>query len=466
VVSGQPFQDPPIISTPAGTMTVTLATNATPVSISGKRVNARVYSASAGGVDYPPAYMPPVLSVRQGQRLVVNLKNNLQETTNLHTHGFFISPKGNQDDIYELLLPGGQLQHVYTNTKYLLPGTYWYHPHDHPLVEEQVFGGLSGLIEVQGLKGMLPSSLRGITEHYIGIKDFQTDAANTIPYDDIDSQAPTTRTVNGQVNPVLTMQQGETQLWHVGNIGADIWYQLKAAGLKAWVVARDGNPVRTPYLASTSDLVMPPARRFDLLVQAPTAGTFTLQTLPYSTGPQGDSYPRATLMTVIVSPSSATVAGIPMTFSGERDLSKAKITRSRVFVLSENADGTKFYVNGKPYPGGQLMNAQPQTGTVEQWTFVNKSSEAHPIHIHVNDMQLISTNGTKPKQASDSWLDTIPVPAKTKGKDGRVVVRMNFRTYTGPYVFHCHILAHEDNGMMNNVQVISPPQKNTTPPGY
>jgi len=321
VVSGQPFADPPIISSPASALNVTLTANATPVAISGKTVNARVYSASSGGVDYPAAYMPPVISVRQGQQLVVNLKNNLPELTNLHTHGFFISPKGNQDDIYELLLPSGQLQHVYTNTRYLLPGTYWYHPHDHPLVEEQVFGGLSGLIEVQGLKGMLPSSLRGITEHYIGLKDFQTNSANTIPFDDINSDAPTTRTVNGQVNPVLTMQQGETQLWHVGNIGADIWYQLKAQGLKTWVIARDANPVRTPYLASTSDLVMPPARRFDLLVQAPTAGTFTLQTVPYSTGPQGDSYPRATLMTVNVAPSAAKVASVPKSFGGERDLS-------------------------------------------------------------------------------------------------------------------------------------------------
>jgi hypothetical protein len=94
VVSGQPFADPPIISSPASSLDVTLTANATPVVISGKKVNARVYSAASGGVEYPPAYMPPVISVRQNQRLVVNLKNNLPETTNLHTHGFFISPKG------------------------------------------------------------------------------------------------------------------------------------------------------------------------------------------------------------------------------------------------------------------------------------------------------------------------------------------------------------------------------------
>ena len=466
VVSGLPFADPPIMSSPSSSLNVTLTANATPVAISGKTVNGRVYSASSGGVDYPPAFMPPVISVRQGQQLVVNLKNNLPEMTNLHTHGFFISPKGNEDDIYEELLPGGQLQHVYTNTNRLLPGTYWYHPHDHPLVEEQVFGGLSGFIEVQGLKSKLPKSLQGITEHYVGLKDFQVNSQNTIPYKDIDSDAPTTRTVNGLVNPVMTMQQGETQLWHVGNFSADIWYQLQAKGLKMWIIGRDGNPVRTPYLATTAELVSPPARRWDMLVQAPTAGTFTLQTVPYNTGPQGDNYPRTTLMTVNVTPGSSSVASIPKTFWGERNLLKSKVARRRRFVLSENSDGTKFFINGKPFPGAQLMNAQPQTGTVEEWTFVNMAGEEHPIHIHVNDMQLVSTNGIRPKYGADSWIDTIQVPAKSKKSGpGRVVVRMAFRTYTGPYVFHCHILAHEDNGMMNNVQVISPAQKNVTPPG-
>ena len=466
VVSGLPFQDPPIISSPGGSLNVTLTANSTPVDISGKKVNARVFSASAGGVDYAPAYMPPVISVQPGQQFVLNLKNDLPESTNIHTHGFFISPKANQDDIYEMLLPGGQLQHVYTNTNHLLPGTYWYHPHDHPLVEEQVFGGMSGFIEVQGLKNRLPASLKNIAEHYIGIKDFQTNSSNTIPYKNIDSDAPTTRTVNGLVNPVLTMQQGETQLWHVGNIGADIWYQLKAQGLKLWVIGRDGNPVRTPYLATVAEMVTPPARRWDLLVQAPTAGTFQFETIPYKTGPQGDNYPRTTLMTVNVTPGTSSLTAIPKTFWSVRNLLTSKITRRRTFVLSENGAGTKFFINGKPFPGAQLMNAQPQTGTVEEWTFVNMAGEEHPIHIHVNDMQLVSINGIRPKYGADSWIDTIQVPAKSKGAGpGRVVVRMAFRTYTGPYVFHCHILAHEDNGMMNNVQVISPAPANVTPPG-
>ncbi|MBM3664389.1 MAG: multicopper oxidase family protein [Actinobacteria bacterium] len=454
VVTGQPFADPPIIEGAGGQLQLGLTASAAPVTVSGKRVNGRVYSAEANGVTYPGAFMPPVIRLRRGQQLVVNLQNELQEATNIHTHGFFVSPTGNQDDIYELILPGGSAQHVYRNTRFLNPGTYWYHPHVHPLAEAQVFGGMSGLIEVEGLKSMLPRPLRGISEHYIGLKDFQATAGNTIPTDDIDSDAPTTRTVNGLVNPVMTMRAGETQLWHVGNIGADIWYHLQASGLRLTVLAVDANPVAKPYAART--LMMPPARRFDLLVQAPRAGTYELITRRMSTGPQGDTYPRTTLMTVKVEgAASAPVARTPATFGGQGDLADRHVARRRTFVLSENAAGTRFFINGKPFPGAVPMSATPVTGTVEEWTFINTSGEQHPIHIHVNDMQLMSVNGRR--QPDDSWIDTIPVPATSKGVPGHVVVRMSFRTYTGPYVFHCHILAHEDNGMMANINVTSRP---------
>ena len=454
VITGQPFADPPIIESAGSQLQLGLTANAVPVAVSGKRVNARVYSAEAYGVTYPAAFMPPVIRLRRGQQLVVNLQNKLQEATNIHTHGFFVSPKGNQDDIYEIVLPGGSAQHLYQNTRFFNPGTYWYHPHPHPLAEEQVFGGMSGFIEVEGLKSLLPKSLRGITEHYVGLKDFQVTTGNTIPTDDIDSDAPTTRTVNGQVNPVMTMQAGETQLWHVGNIGANIWYDLQASGLKVTVLAVDANPVSRPYAAST--LMMPPARRFDLLVQAPRAGTYQLITRKMNTGPQGDTYPRTTLMTVKVEgAASAPVAKAPATFGGESDLADRRVARHRTFVLSENKAGTKFYINGRSFPGAVPMSATPVTGTVEEWTFINKSSEEHPIHIHVNDMQLMSVNGRR--QPDESWIDTIPVPATTRGIPGQVVVRMSFRTYTGPYVFHCHILAHEDNGMMANINVTSRP---------
>jgi suppressor of ftsI len=109
--------------------------------------------------------------------------------------------------------------------------------------------------------------------------------------------------------------------------------------------------------------------------------------------------------------------------------------------------------------GPNHVDATPKTGTVEEWVFKNLSRELHPIHVHVNDAQVTSVNGKT--QDARSWVDTIPIPYATRGADGKlvpgeVVMRFKFRRFIGSYVFHCHILAHEDNGMMSIINVTTP----------
>lgn len=101
-ITGQPFTNPPIIDSIGGSLEVTLKPQATPVVISGKRVNARVYAVSANGKFYEPSFMPPTiaLALKPGDKFKVSLINKLREPTNLHTHGFFVSPMGNQDNIF------------------------------------------------------------------------------------------------------------------------------------------------------------------------------------------------------------------------------------------------------------------------------------------------------------------------------------------------------------------------------
>lgn len=173
-ISGRPFADPPMIRSRNKRLEVKLIPQATRVGISGKRVNARVFGVAAYGNTHLPSFMPPTLVLEPGDNLRVTLVNKLGEPTNLHTHGFFVSPMGNQDNIFVDLPQKKQFLYNYDLPAELSPGLYWYHPHYHPLVEEQVFGGLSGLIYVRGLEKLLPPSLQGITEHFLGIKDFPT----------------------------------------------------------------------------------------------------------------------------------------------------------------------------------------------------------------------------------------------------------------------------------------------------
>ena len=456
IKTGLPFKNPPSISSRRGVLELRLNAGAKPVKISGKMVNARVYAVSAYGKDYPYAFMPPTLILNPGDNLKINLTNRLGEPTNLHTHGFFISPSGNQDNIFVDLTSGKSFLYNYYLPQDISPGSFWYHPHYHPLVEEQVFGGLSGFIYIRGLEGLLPPDLRGVTQQFLGLKDFQVNRFNSIPSENINSDSPTHRTINGLVQPVMTMRPGETQLWHLGNLSADIWYDLEMPGLTFNVIAVDGNPV--DQVQEVSTLLMPPAKRFDVLVQAKGAGTHQLITREMTTGPEGDTYPRTLMATLHVKGTPVTAITLPKHIQTLDDLANATVSRRRIFELSENTTTGQFFINEKEFNPNHV-DATPVIGTVEEWVFKNRSQESHPIHIHVNDAQVMSVNGVP--QKANSWLDTIPIPYATQDAagvsvPGEVVMRFKFRQFIGPYVFHCHILAHEDNGMMTVINVTSP----------
>ena len=111
---------------------------------------------------------------------------------------------------------------------------------------------------------------------------------------DINSNAPTTRLVDGQLRPRMTIAPGQTQLWHIGNVGADIFYRLALPGHAFEVVAQDGHPVIHAHRVST--LLLPPGKRWDVLVRGGKLGSTPLQTLFYHEG--DDNYPVTTLATL------------------------------------------------------------------------------------------------------------------------------------------------------------------------
>jgi FtsP/CotA-like multicopper oxidase with cupredoxin domain len=441
VVAGLPFDDPPVLASVDGVLDVDLTAAAQRVTISGKTVNARVYNG---------AFMPPVLRVRPGDRLRIHTRNELDQYTNMHTHGFFVAQDGNSDNIFVEVTPKATFENQYRLPRSVTPGTYWFHSHAHPHAEGQVFGGMSGIIEVDGLTALLPRRLRGVTDRVLALKDFQFDATNSIPGDDIDSNAPTHRTINGIVQPAMTMRPGETQLWRLANIGADIWYDLELRGHTFAVIADDGNPV--DRVTRARHLVLPPGKRYDVLVQAPRRGTFALISRRFDQGAWGDTYPRTRMATLTVDGDPLPRAALPTRLRTRfDDLATAKVDVRRRAVFSETNKGNGVYeVNGRVFTD-QRVDYTPRLGTVEEWTVLNTSREIHPFHIHVNDFQVMSVNG-RPNRAH-SLQDTIPLPARRGRTPGTVVIRMRINTFTGKYVFHCHILGHEDLGMMGAVNV-------------
>lgn len=428
------FREPRQLISRNGLLKVRLVVEMRTVTLAGQRLRALTYDGD---------YMPPTLRLRPGDRLELSLVNRLPEATNLHTHGWHVSPKNNSDNVYLHIHPGETYHYGYRLPKDLNPGTYWYHSHAHPMSEPQVFAGLSGAIVIDGLERHLPAGLRHITQRLIALKDFQT-RAGAIPTTGIDSNAPTTRTVNGLVNPAIGIRPGETQLWRLANIGADIAYKVQLQGARFHVIAQDANPVRALWTADT--LLMPPGSRFDVLVQGPPPGRTVLRTLPYSTGPAGDRYPEATLATVESAGPSVPRADLPTDFAPFDDLAGERVDRRRTITFSEDTRRNAFFVDGRLFDPNRI-DVRARLNTTEEWTVRNDSDEEHTFHIHVNDFQVMSVNGAP--YAARSLQDTYQLPVR-----GEAVIRMRFRDFLGKYPFHCHILNHEDRGMMANVEVV------------
>jgi FtsP/CotA-like multicopper oxidase with cupredoxin domain len=439
------------------------------------------------GESYNGHYVGPTLHLVPGEHVELTLVNRLTTPTDLHFHGLNVSPSGSADNPKISVLPGHSFTyHLYIPLNQPL-GTFWYHDHDMCMasetmhmtgmtasartgtaptaakgcqdVETQIYDGLAGTIIVGDDRALLPRPLRHVATRTLALTDMQITGdghivANTPSYS-ILSDNPTVRLVNGQLLPVLDMRPGQTELWRIVNEGADIFYSLKLSGYKFTIVGRDGYPVSQVTRAGT--LFLPPAARWDVLVTAGTRpGSTWLETLPVNTGPQGDSYPAAKLMRVRVAgrpehPLTMPVGTLP---TAAASLATAHIAANRVIRLSENAAGTKMYINGKQFnPDSSVFSTPAILGTTEQWTILNETGEMHPFHTHTDHFQVMSVNGVPRPYTGEQ--DVVPVSSKQHGKAGEVVIRIRFIDFTGKVMFHCHIAAHEDAGMMSYVNVIA-----------
>lgn len=432
--TGQPFAEPPRTESTGGRLQIDLVSDDRGITVAGTEVEGRAYAG---------ALLGPTLVVRPGDSVDLTLDNRLDERTNIHFHGLHVSPADNGDNIFLSVEPGERFAYSLAIPDDHPPGTFWYHSHAHGSSEEQVFGGLSGVIIVEGLADLLPPDLRGVDQVVVALKDAQV-TGDRIVATDIDSNAPTLRTVNGLSQPVQEIAPGAIQLWHVANIGADIWYDVELAGSTMTVIGEDGNPKWR--VEEAEHLVLPPGKRYELLVSAPPEGDSTFRTRRYEQG--DDTYPATDLLTLRSTGSTGpTVVRqvMPTSLIPEATIPEDEVVERRTFTFSED-ESNRFFINGKEFDA-ERVDVRPRLGTAEEWTLRNSSDEQHPFHIHVNDFQVVSIDG-RPYDAS-GVQDTVPLLP-----DQDVVIRIRFTDFPGKFVFHCHILNHEDNGMMAVVEVV------------
>ena len=421
----------------------------------------------------------PTLRLSPGDQLKINYINDLpakpkescaiapcMDMTNLHFHGLTVSPDAPQDDVLDMMaMPGQSLRYTVQIPKDHPPGLYWYHTHPHGESHRQALDGMSGALVIEGIESYFPP-LIGLPERILNVRGryivSDPQSAELMHHvelrSDICGAEPEVPeevfTVNGSVRPQIGIAPGERQFWRVVNASADRYLDVQLEGQSLEIVAMDGMPIvlHDPNHPTrlADHVLLPPAGRLEAIVTGPAAGTPTrLISRCVDTGPDGDPNPAMVLADVVSryatdSPAKAAKSPVKPEFK-TLDLAAEEKAPPR-FIVTFTEDKRGFYINGEKFAPDAAPMLRAKVGTYQHWRIVNASRELHPMHIHQVHFLAYAEND-KPI-ANPVWLDTVNVPY-----GGTVDVIMDFTdpVIRGMSVFHCHLLNHEDKGMMAKI---------------
>lgn len=416
----------------------TLRAAMSPVSVGGQPYRALVFNGN---------YDAPLIRTRPGGTIALTLDNQMDEKTNLHFHGMTVTPLDSGDSIFREVGPHQQGLYRFKLPPDHSPGAYWYHSHFHGGAQRQVESGIAGPILVDGILDPFPE-LKGIKERVLVLRNFQKTTTGKLA-SAIVTSAPSIRTVNGQADPVIDIQPGETQLWHLLNISANQYFRIRINGQDVQILSRDGNTVNKQVM--TDELLIGPSARFSVLVVGPAAGDHPVELAFGNTGAAGDQYKGARIATLRSSGAPVPTRAITSAYPSPEDLRNVQVANVRQFAFQDSpTDGDAFMINGERFDP-RRVNTTVKLGDVEEWRLYNPSQELHQFHIHQTDFQVVAIND-KPVPFT-GYRDTVFIPTR-----GSITLRIPFRdpVMLGKFVYHCHILEHEDGGMMQVVQVVRP----------
>ena len=434
-------------------------------------------------------------------------------STNLHFHGLTVPPVCHQDDVlrtsiqpddpvfdYRLRIPDDAA-----------PGLYWYHPHLHGYSKTQVLGGASGALIIEGIE-RADASLAGLPERVLVIRDQDLVNPDAPPSrsepvmskSQLDSDGDAANTGTGFGKPskdlsvnfvpvpypdyppaTLKMKPGEKQLWRVLNASAITYLnlavvfgrspqQLGIVGIDGVPIHFDGSPSQA--VQWVNHIGLPPGSRVEFIVEGPPQGVpALLVTRAVDTGPAGENDPNRGLVAITAaadaSEPQARLASHaePFPLAARPWIGDVAPVRVRRLYFSEQQENpndpnspTKVFLtmdgeSPKPFdPQSDIPDIVVRQGDVEDWIIENRSMELHDFHIHQLHFQLLDWNGVA---VHEPFLrDTVNVPYYKSRMLAYPSVRlhMDFRdpNIVGTFVYYCHVLEHEDGGMMGKIQVV------------
>lgn len=547
---GAALQTPTQLSSSNGQLSTTLTVGISDLTVDWQTSSRRLYNGGSPG---------PTIRVRPGDRLLLNLVNNLEEpdyfanetwrrvihspnATNLHTHGLHISPKEPQDNVFHAVRAGQSYQYDYSISSDQPAGTYWYHPHNHGSAAFQIESGMAGMLIVEDTAGSTLANLPEVQMvlqlyRYLEPGGFVTMQTDIQDYFRLESSLESWLTnttnavdyilVNGQLWPTISIDANKDTRFRIVNTN-----QLYSMGLHfentdnltctIQEIAVDGvylDSPRTPRLGKT---FIVSGSRSDLLVNCP-AGQFTIQstmTLPYDQFAFG-FFPL--IFTGNLATLNSTSDGTTNTYTGSLPSKPSYL--SDLQSKTESELGGRFVVevtptttlNREDFHYANYFRYKMEVGTIQELIFTNPEWVlSHPMHMHVNHMQVISYNaytgpvaidegqtgdfydgdwtlfnqtGTKCVYQHERYNDSAAVDAVVRwtgmntlflGSDNaarralsigyhhigdwidtiqlpplsNVTVRFKADTFTGPVAIHCHTTMHEDRGTMLVVEIV------------
>ena len=448
----QPSQNvaPALLRSENQLLDIDLTASMTTVHLAGHKAQLMAYNGQVPG---------PRIEAAPGDTVHIRFTNQLSEPTNLHFHGLHIPPTGTADNPFRSVGSGETADYEFVIPDDHPAGLFWYHPHFHGLVAKQVFQGLAGAFVIRGDVDRLPE-LQAAREVIWVLQDFDLDRRGQVkeplPMFRMWGREGTLITVNGQSEEILDLPEGGLLRLRVLNASASRVYQLRLGDHPWYLAATDGFALTAPV--ERREIVLAPGERVDVLVlgnQKP--GSYDLLSLPYDRGithmAQEMGMPNVpivtepiTLGTIAYQNGQETLA-IPTALKPVVPLPEPITVRE--FVLDHGIDPETqepFLINGRAF-GHDRVDQQVQLGTVEDWIITNKAGMDHPFHLHTNAFQVISRNSNPEPLAA--WKDVVNIPAYET-----VQIRIPFRDFAGKTVYHCHILDHEDQGMMGIVEMV------------
>lgn len=422
-------------------------------------------------------------------------------TTNFHFHGFHVSPKPGFDDIFLALNPGEETTiRSGTIPENQAEGTHWYHPHHHGATALQVVNGMAGAFIVEGafddwLNGYYEERGFDLKEQIMILQQVTSDITfpSGLQFPDMGDLG---FLVNGQLSPIVSIPDGAVERWRFISATTRLSSMITVtfpAGWEVRQIAQDGvqfadanykeQPLREGSQAGGYQFDLAPGNRADFLVQRVGAEETSVHwemvhptVLQPAILRQIRSKHLDPLFSIRAHTAPVGVAAEPQMpfpdtwynapFDPEsanpflRNVLDSEIKRDRCVVFSMDgatanpSDIVRFFIDGRKFQS-DCIDQRMVLNEAERWTFLNEQLGsggpiAHPAHIHVNPFQVWVRNGEPHPNAYPIWQDTIALPLDSTEE---TVIRQRFLNFDGTFVMHCHILGHEDRGMMQHLEV-------------